>query len=126
MVENIRLDIQHETSLTTKASYKECWKGTNARRSWIIVFANSLPNLFGLTLMAKASYFMQIVGMGATNSVLFLILGIVLGLLGNFGSIWVVSRFGRRVLTVNTLSVSAALWLGMGVAGCWRGVVTVW
>ena len=126
MVEDIQLDIQHETSLTTKATYKECWNGVNARRSWIIVFANSLPNLFGLTLMAKASYFMQIVGMGATNSVLFLILGIVLGLLGNFGSIWVVSRFGRRPLTVNTLSVSALLWLGMGIAGCWKGVVTIW
>jgi hypothetical protein len=125
-IAKIQADIQHELSLKSRTSYRQCFQGTNVRRSWIIVFVNLLPNAFGLTLLAKASYFMQIVGMGAFNSVLFLILGIVLGLFSNFASIWVTARFGRRLLIVNTLAVAAVLWGGMGIAGCWRGIATVW
>lgn len=85
-----------------------------------------MPQLFGLTLLANASYFLQIVGMEASLSVMFLIIGIVLGLLANVVSIWIVSAVRRRPLFLLTLVISTALWLGMGIAGCWSGTVVVW
>ncbi|KAF2200888.1 proton myo-inositol cotransporter [Delitschia confertaspora ATCC 74209] len=125
VVQNIQSDIEREKR-EARSTYKECFQAKNLRRTTIIMFANMLPNLFGLTLLAKASYFMQVVGMGSSTSVLFLILGIVLGLLSNIVSVWVTSRYGRRPLIYSTLSVAAVLWLGMGIAGCWSGVVTIW
>jgi hypothetical protein len=69
---------------------------------------------------------MQIVGMGSSNSLIFLILGIGLGLIANVVSLWVLNGFGRRFLCLATLGTSIVLWLAMGIAGCFTGVVTIW
>ncbi|KAG2421192.1 hypothetical protein HFD88_000808 [Aspergillus terreus] len=107
-------------------SYIRCFGGVNRRRTLLVLFANLVPQLFGLTLLAKASYFLQMVGMGATNSLLFLQVGIALGLVANIVSMWTLARFGRVPLMLFGLGVSTVLWTGMGIAGCFEGVVTVW
>ncbi|KAF2743030.1 MFS general substrate transporter [Sporormia fimetaria CBS 119925] len=115
IVEKIKADIEHE-QLTATSSYMECFKRQNFRRTFIVVWANALPSLFGLNLLAKASYFMQVVGMKANLSIIFLILGIVLGLLSNAISVWVVSRVDRRPLVYWPFAIVSLLWLSMGVA----------
>ncbi|KAL5359876.1 general substrate transporter [Aspergillus floccosus] len=107
-------------------SYIQCFRGINRRRTLLVLFANLVPQLFGLTLLAKASYFLQMVGMGATNSLLFLQVGIALGLIANIVSMWTLARFGRVPLMLFGLGVTTVLWTGMGIAGCFEGVVTVW
>jgi MFS family permease len=84
--------------------------------------------MFGLQLLAKASYFLQLVEMEASTSIVFLILGIVIGLFANVASIWVVARVGRRYLVVGSLVIAAALWASMGIANCSKIVagVTWW
>jgi MFS transporter, SP family, general alpha glucoside:H+ symporter len=64
--------------------------------------------------------------MDSFNSLLFLIVGIFLGLLANLASVWVLSRIGRRRLSITTLILGAVLWGGMGICGFWDGVVTIW
>ena len=91
-----------------------------------MIFANIIPQLFGLSLLADASYFIQVVGMSANNALLFLQLGVGLGLIANIVSMWVLMRVGRRCLILVTLAVAGVLWLGMGVAGCFHGVVMIW
>ncbi|ORY15167.1 general substrate transporter [Clohesyomyces aquaticus] len=125
-VEKMQKDIEHEAQLNKAASFAACFRGRNLRRTLIVMWANSLPCVFGLSLLAKASYFLQIVGMSSGNSVLFLILGIVLGLLANAVSVWAVSRVGRRKLIFASLGISAGLWLGMGIANCFHGSGVVW
>ncbi|KIW85315.1 hypothetical protein Z517_00705 [Fonsecaea pedrosoi CBS 271.37] len=109
-----------------RATYAECFRGTNRRRTLIVIFANTLPQFFGLSLLADASYFIQVVGMSADNALLFLQLGVGLGLLANIVSMWVITKVGRRVLGMTTLVGSTILWLGMGIAGCFDGVVVIW
>ncbi|KAF1997109.1 MFS general substrate transporter [Amniculicola lignicola CBS 123094] len=125
VVEKMRRDIEHEKR-TARATYAECFHKQNIRRTFIVMWANSLTAVFGLPLLAKASYFLQVVGMDASVSIIFLILGIVLGLGGNVASIWVMARVGRRPLIVVTLSIAALFWLSMGVANCWKGGVVPW
>ncbi|KAF9883016.1 hypothetical protein FE257_004329 [Aspergillus nanangensis] len=126
-IEQLRLSIRLENESNQHAdSYLACFRGTNRRRTFIVLFANLVPQLFGLTLLAKASYFMQMVGMGATNSLLFLQVGIALGLVGNIVSMWTLSRFGRVPLCIFGLAVTTVLWMGMGIAGCFTSVVTIW
>ncbi|KAK1994786.1 MFS general substrate transporter [Colletotrichum falcatum] len=122
---NIRRNIEHERR-QNNATYVGSFRGANLRRTLIIMFANSLPNMFGLTLLAKSSYFVQMVGMKASLSVIVLILGIVCGLVANIISIWVLSKIGRRRLIITTLSLLTLVWTAMGIAGCFSGPVTVW
>ena len=117
IVDKILADIEHEEQSAT-VTFAECFHKRNFRRTFIVMFANSLPPIFGIPLLAKASYFLQLVNMKASISIIFLILGIVLGLLANIVSVWVITRVGRRQLVVVGLSVSAALWLSMGIANC--------
>ncbi|KAL4946760.1 hypothetical protein BDV06DRAFT_217918 [Aspergillus oleicola] len=125
--EQTRLSIEFETQTSDNGpGYLACFRGTNRRRTAIVLFAGALPSFFGLALIAKASYFMQVVGQSAHNSLLFLQIGIGLGLLANVGSMFTLSTFGRRPLTFFGLIVGIFLWTGMGIAGCFEGTVTVW
>ena len=104
----------------------ECFHKRNFRRTFIVMWANSLTAIFGLPLLAKASYFLQIVGMKPNTSIIFLILGIVLGLVANAISVWIMSKVGRRPLVLITLLITAALWLSMGIANCFKGDAVTW
>jgi MFS family permease len=115
VVAKILATIEHE-ELSAKATFIECFHKRNFRRTFIVMWANSLTAIFGLQLLAKASYFLQLVGMKPGTSIIFLILGIVLGLIANIVSIWVMSRVGRRPCVLWTMGLAVALWISMGVA----------
>jgi hypothetical protein len=118
--------IAHEEETSKNATFAQCFARRNLRRTLIVLFAMSIPNFFGIPLLAKASYFLQICGMKASLSIIFLILGIVLGLFANVVSVWVVSRFKRRTLVLITLSACAVSWASMGIANCFKGSGVVW
>jgi MFS family permease len=122
----MRVSIAHEQQLSNELSYLDCFKGINLRRTAIVSFAFMVPSLFGVPLLASASYFMQVVGMSSSTSIIVLILGIVLGLLANGVGVWLMSRFGRRRLMLITLAIATALWTSMGIAGCWSGITVIW
>lgn len=112
-------DIEHEEQ-SAKVTFAECFHRRNFRRTFIVMFANSLPAVFGLPLLAKASYFLQLIDMKPNISIIFLILGIVLGLISNCVSVFVMARVGRRPLVLISLLVCSAFWLSMGIANCFR------
>ncbi|KAJ5620789.1 hypothetical protein N7510_004773 [Penicillium lagena] len=125
-LEQMRLSIIHEEDISAEISYLDCFKGVNRRRTAIVAFAFMVPSLFGVPLLASASYFMQVVGMSSSLSIIILLAGIVLGLLANAVGIWLVSRFGRRRLMLVTLAIATVIWLSMGIAGCWSGNIVIW
>lgn len=125
IVERLRITIEEERA-NAKSTYAESFKGVNLRRSLIIIFCGFLPQSFGLTLLAKASYFLQVVGMEAKLSVTMVIVGVICGLVGNAISFWTLSKFGRRSLIITTLTFASVIWFTIGVAGCFKGAPTVW
>ncbi|KAF5855652.1 hypothetical protein ETB97_008844 [Aspergillus alliaceus] len=127
-LEKLRSSIRHEDEEAQNhaATYLECFRGNNRRRTMIVLFASMIPQLFGLTLIAKSSYFLQIVGMEATASLMFLEVGIALGLVANIVSMWTLSRFNRVPLILFGLATSTFLWTGMGILGFFKGTVTIW
>ncbi|KPI45071.1 Maltose permease MAL61 [Cyphellophora attinorum] len=124
--EKTRLSIEVEERLARQVTYMDCIKPAHRRRTWIVVFAAMITSIIGLPLLSTASYFLQVVGMSSFNSLLFLIVGIILGLIANAVSVWILSRVGRRRLTIYTLIIGGMLWGGMGICGFWDGVITVW
>ncbi|OJJ85405.1 uncharacterized protein ASPGLDRAFT_45371 [Aspergillus glaucus CBS 516.65] len=126
VVEQLQQSIGLDRAWAQEVTYRDCFRGANARRTLIVVFSMVIPVLFGLPLLSNASYYLQVVGMSDQYSLVFLILGIGLGLLSNGIGVWMASRIGRRPLTVSSLGVTTVLWLSMGIAGCWNSVVTIW
>lgn len=126
VVEQLQQSIGLDRAWAQEVTYRDCFRGANARRTLIVVFSMVIPVLFGLPLLSNASYYLQVVGMSDQYSLVFLILGIGLGLLSNGIGVWMASRIGRRPLTLSSLGVTTVLWLSMGIAGCWNSVVTIW
>ena len=126
IVAKIEADIEHERATTGRATFTECFHKRNIRRTFIVMWANCLTAVFGLQLLGKASYFLQKVGMKASLSLIFLILGILLGLIANVISVWVMSRVGRRPLIFMSLSITSVLYLMMGVANCFHNKSIQW
>jgi MFS family permease len=118
--------VAHEEKSAKSASFRQCFEGKNLRRTMIVLFAMALPNFFGIPLLAKASYFLQICGMAPNLSIIFLILGIVIGLLANIISVWTLARFKRRLLLLSTLVLCAVYWTAMGIANCFHSASVVW
>ena len=112
-IEQLKISIATEEEIAKTRTYSDCFKGINLRRTLIVMFANALPMFFGLVLLSKASYFLQIMGMKPSDSTLFLIVGIAIGLIANLGSIWTLDEYGRRPLTIIGMALVALLWLGM-------------
>ncbi|KAJ5583188.1 hypothetical protein N7535_001808 [Penicillium sp. DV-2018c] len=126
VIAELQASILAEDEESASHTYADCFKGVNTRRTLIVAFANIIPQMFGLQLLANASYFMQVVGMSSANSLIFLILGIGLGLIANFVSLWALNAFGRRFLILITLGIVMVLWFAMGIAGIFKGIVTIW
>lgn len=111
---------------TAKPSPLDCFKGKERKRTLIILLSYTSPQLWGITLLANASYFMQTVGMPEKPSLLLLVLGIILGMVGNGVSIWSLSKFGRRPLILIGFGTAGLVWIGMGVANCFESEITIW
>ncbi|EJT71049.1 hypothetical protein GGTG_12070 [Gaeumannomyces tritici R3-111a-1] len=99
-------------------AYSECFRGVDTRRTLVTVFARCLPNLFGLPLFATASYFLQMIGVEARVSLLFMLAGVLVGLFSNLISLPLLARFNRRTLLIPSLAACSALWTSIGIAGC--------
>jgi SP family general alpha glucoside:H+ symporter-like MFS transporter len=52
------------------ATYLECFKGFDWRRTRIILWANFIQQFLGVTLIANSSYFLQLGGLSVNNSVM--------------------------------------------------------
>ncbi|EGX93814.1 sugar transporter, putative [Cordyceps militaris CM01] len=109
-------DIEHETR-QTPATMAACFSKIQRRRTMVVLFTSVLPQAFGLTLLSQASYFGQVVGIEAKISLVLLIAGVLTGCIANIISMWSMSRFGHRTLSLTGLVVCGFLWLSMGIAG---------
>lgn len=127
-IERIQALILHEqeAAKSDRTRYLDCFRGTDRRRTLIVLFSAILPQLFGLPVLADGPYFLQIAGMKARNSLIFLIAGVIGGLIANLISMWLLTRVGRRRLMITTLAPLVVLWLGEGIAGCFNSDVSPW
>ncbi|KAH6887659.1 general substrate transporter [Thelonectria olida] len=126
VLEKVRSTIEEEKASATSATYWDCFKGTNLRRTMIAILANIIPALFGLDLLSNAPVFLQSFGMASGPSLLLMIAGVVAGMFANAGGMWIMSRVGRRNMTLISMGAAGLLWGGMGISGFWTGDVAVW
>lgn len=102
---------------TKKESYLACLKGTNLRRTIIVVFAEFIPLLFGLQLLGSSSYFMQQNGMEPKMSLVIQVTGVACGVIACCITFYTLSKFGRRTLMISSLAGITVLWGAIGFCG---------
>ncbi|KAF9774188.1 hypothetical protein IL306_007864 [Fusarium sp. DS 682] len=125
-LERIRATIEEEKASTASVNYWSCFKGTNLRRTLITLLASILPPVFGLELLSNASVFLTSLGMKSGNAIMFTLAGVVAGMMANGLGFWLLSRVGRRTLTLFSLASSTVIWGAMGVTGFWRSETLTW
>lgn len=92
------------------ATFAECFRRTNLRRTIIGIAPLSIQALCGvLYIIIFFSYYIQIAGYGASLSFKLSIGNTVLSMAGNITSWFLVDRVGRRILTLSGLAVIFAI-----------------
>ena len=121
VLKRIEETIEEEQKLSEGITYYHAFRGIDFRRTLIVILANVLPAMFGLDLLSNVSYFLQTIGLDSSVTLLFQIIGIVCGMLGNAGGLWILTKVGRRRAIMVTVGVAGCFWGGMGISGFWRG-----
>ena len=120
------IQTEKQDSHIEKETYWYCFKGTQLRRTTIVCFAEFIPLLFGLQLLGSASYFLQQIGMDPGTSVMFLIIGIAIGVIASCITFYTMSKCGRRKLILISLAVISLIWGAIGFSGIWQNTGAMW
>lgn len=117
---NIQATLDHERAVQAEAgtsSFVECFKGTNLRRTLIIVLVAMLQYFLGVSLLANANYFLIMAGMSPSQSLTISQIGVGVQLPCIIIGAIAMSTFGRRVIVLWSSGVTGMVFVGMGVAG---------
>ena len=121
--------LEHEKQVDNAnrgATYWECFKGSNWRRTRIIIYASIVQQFLGITFVANGTYFMILAGLSPSSSIMVLEISLGLGLLANIIAWFLASTVGRRRTFVGCAIWLGVLWVSVGVAGCFTTQAALW
>jgi MFS family permease len=128
--DRLRADVARESEDGDKfdeISYLSLFRRrSDARRTMIVLFASTIPELFGLPLFGHTTYFAELLGMEVGEATTLYICGAVGGFIFSFLGFYLLTRVGRRRMLVFGLTPVALLWLAMGIAACFPSVSIAW
>ncbi|KAH4199188.1 hypothetical protein HBI73_072620 [Parastagonospora nodorum] len=107
-----------EEKITQGASYLDCFKGVDLRRTEIVCMAWAIQNLSGNAFSGYSSYFLQQAGLPESTSYDFALGQYGINMAGVFGA-WYLMKlgFGRRTLYLGGLCGLCAMLFVMGFLG---------
>ena len=111
MVHTVRL----EKEMTTGASYLDCFRGTNLRRTEICCLTFAGQVMSGSTFAYGPTYFFEQAGMAPSNAYKMNVGGTALAFTGTVLSWFLISRFGRRTLYLSGIGTLTVLLLIIGI-----------
>jgi len=107
-----------EAKITKGASYFDCFKGVDLRRTEIVCMVWAMQNLSGNTFSNYSTYFLEQAGLSSSNAYAFAMGQYGINMLGTFGAWFLMSLgVGRRSLCLYGLCGLCAMLLTMGFLG---------
>lgn len=100
-----------------KTSYAELFRGTNLRRTRILLICMYMAQVAGTVLSSNAPYFLNQTGMENQTTVKLLQIAVSVGALSAVVNVFAMMRFRPRALMFFGVGVCSALYLAMGIAG---------
>ncbi|KAJ8108536.1 hypothetical protein OPT61_g8106 [Boeremia exigua] len=99
------------------ASFAECFKGSNRRRSFIIILVALLQYFLGVSLLANANYFLIMAGMSPTQSLQISQIGVGVQMVCICIAGVTMTYFGRRIIVLCSCAATGVVFIGQGAAG---------
>jgi hypothetical protein len=111
--------IELERALSgASVSVLDCFRGTNWRRTRIVLICSSMNVVVGGVLSANAPYFLNQTGLTSETVTMLIEIGISLGVLSALVNVALMARFNQRPLLLGGIGLCAVMFLIMGIAGC--------
>jgi len=121
-IQLIRATMEHENTTAeqaNQASYAECFKGANWRRTRIVALLNSLQQFIGVSLVSNSTYFFIMAGMSPNMSLTINQIGVGLSMACTLISWVVIAHVGRRTAILTSFVAAGVIFLAMGIVGFW-------
>jgi cyanate permease len=112
------------TAAAKGASFLECFRGANWRRTRIILICNGLSQVIGASFMSNGPYFLVSAGMSAAKIGMMTEIGIGFGLASSILTAYLMAKCGRQRLIMFGLSLSTVFYTVMEIAGCFPNSTT--
>lgn len=127
VLQSIQQILAHEMD-TGSSTFTECFKGTNWRRTRIVLYANGLSQMVGAVFLNNAPYFMVIAGLSQTEVAMIIELGIGLSIISAVFTYFGMIFLGRRSLVLGGIAFAGTLFFIMGIAAAVsaQGPATRW
>ncbi|KAJ5408116.1 hypothetical protein N7509_001999 [Penicillium cosmopolitanum] len=107
-----------EAKITSGASYLDCFRGTDRRRTEIVCMVWAIQNLSGNSFSNYSTYFLEQAGLSSSNSYSFAMGQYGINMVGVFGAWFLMTLgIGRRTLCLYGLCGLCAMLLIMGFLG---------
>jgi MFS transporter, SP family, general alpha glucoside:H+ symporter len=112
----IEATIEHERQQeAVKATYIECFRGSNLRRTFIILVCMYMPQVVGAVLSSNAPYFLNQTGLDSETVLLLTQVGISMGAVSAIVNVYSMMKFGRRTLMLFGVVLCCVMYFIMGV-----------
>ncbi|KAH0602600.1 uncharacterized protein H6S33_008681 [Morchella sextelata] len=112
----IQRTLKLESELYAQATWADCFRGVDARRTMITLGAFCCQHLSGIIfVLGYSTYFFQLAGL-PTSQTFSLGVGVTAcGVAGNISSWWLVNSAGRRIVTLTGMAVLTVMLALIGV-----------
>ncbi|AFR94595.1 MFS transporter, SP family, general alpha glucoside:H symporter [Cryptococcus neoformans var. grubii H99] len=116
-IDMIRHTTELEQDITSGASYLDCFKGVNLRRTEIVCMLWATQNLAGNTFSNYSTYFFEQAGLTGQIPYDFAMGQYAINMVGTFGAWYLMTKMGRRTLFVGGLCGLCVTLLSIGFVG---------
>jgi MFS transporter, SP family, general alpha glucoside:H+ symporter len=99
-----------------KSGLGEIFKGTNLRRTCIILICMYMPQIVGAVLSANAPYFLSQTGLESQTVLMLVQIAVSIGLVSALVNIALMMRFRHRPLMFCGVAICVAMYFTMGIA----------
>lgn len=106
-----------EEKITKGASYLDCFKGTDLRRTEIVCMVWAIQNLSGNSFSNYSTYFLEQAGLDSDKAYNFALGQYAINMAGVFGAWFLMSRFGRRSMYLGGLCGLCTMLFVLGFLG---------
>ncbi|KAK0383014.1 hypothetical protein NLU13_8930 [Sarocladium strictum] len=112
----IEATVEHERQLSAvKATYIECFRGSNLRRTMIILICMYMPQVCGAVLSSNAPYFLSQTGLDSKTVLMLTQVGISAGVVSALFNIYFMVKFSRRTLMFAGVALCSVMYMVMGI-----------
>ncbi|KAK0654901.1 general substrate transporter [Cercophora newfieldiana] len=114
----IQKTVEAERALASeKPTFAECFRGTNLRRTRIILICFYMPQVVGAVLSANAPYFLNQTGLDSSTVIMLVQVGISMGVVSALANVFLMMRFRHRPLMFFGVGLCVVMYLIMGIGG---------